>query len=185
MSQDDREFASPTCYANEPGLGANGYVMFAPETQGWDTGPKGSTMRTDNLGEILLRDLPDALVGSDADGLIRVWNAAAERLFGFSAEEALGQSLDLIIPERQRPRHWAGYRETMRTRQTKYGAGELLSVPALCKDGSRKSVQFSILPLPAADGPGLEGMLAIMRDATVEFDERKRLLTELKALRGA
>ena len=141
-------------------------------------------MRTDNLGEILLRNLPDALVGSDADGLIRVWNAAAERLFGFSAIEAIGQSLDLIVPELQRARHWAGYHETMRTGQTKYGEGELLSVPALCKDGSRKSVQFSILPLPTADGPGLEGMLAIMRDATAEFEERKRLPAELKALRG-
>jgi len=185
MPDDDREFASPICYANEPGLGANGYVMFAPPAAPSPPTVKGSAMRTDNLGAILLHDLPDALVGSDADGVIRVWNAAAERLFGFPAAEAIGQSLDLIIPERLRERHWVGYRETMRTGQTKYAAGELLSVPALCKDGGRKSVQFSILPLPAADGPGLEGMVAVMRDATAEFEERKRLQAEVKALRGA
>jgi PAS domain S-box-containing protein len=181
MSDDDREFASPTCYASDPGLGANGYVIFAPPSPT----AKGPIMRTDRLGEILLRDLPEALVGSDADGIIRVWNAAAERLFGFAAAEAVGQSLDLIIPERLRERHWAGYRETMRTGQSRYAAGELLSVPALCKDGSRKSVQFSILPLPAPGGPGLEGMLAVMRDATADFEERKRLQAELKALRSA
>jgi PAS domain S-box-containing protein len=143
-------------------------------------------MRTDNLGEILLRDLPDALVGSDADGVIRVWNAGAERVFGFSEEEAIGQSLDLIIPERLRARHWAGYRETMRTGVTRYGAGELLSVPAVCKDGSQISTQFSIIPLPPVDGGGsaLSGVLAIMRDVTADFDERKKLRAALKAAQG-
>src|SRR3546814_10063811 len=87
-------------------------------------------MNLDGLGDVLLRDLPDAVIVSDAEGIIRLWNAGAERIFGFPAAEALGRSLDIIIPERLRERHWSGYAETMRTGVTRYGAGALLSVPA-------------------------------------------------------
>lgn len=91
--------------------------------------------------------MPDALVVSDRDGIIRVWNHGAERIFGFSEQEALGQSLDIITPERLRKRHWQGYETTMKTGKTKYGAGELLAVPAIRKDGAQISVQFSIMPI--------------------------------------
>jgi PAS domain S-box-containing protein len=134
------------------------------------------------LADALLRDLPDALVVADAAGLIRFWNRGAERLFGFTAEEALGQPLDLIIPERLRARHWTGFHETMRTGHSRYGAGEILSVPALRKDGARLSVEFTILPLRDPAGR-MEGMAAIMRDATKRFEQIRALQKELAALR--
>lgn len=131
-------------------------------------------MKLDDIGGLLLRDMPDALVVSDASGIIQVWNAAAERIFGFTEEEALGQSLDIIVPERLRGRHWHGYNDTMQTGKTRYGAGDLLSVPAIRKDDKQISVQFSIMPLRDDDG-GLRGVAAIMRDVTEQFEELKRL----------
>ena len=137
-------------------------------------GKRGTWMKFDDLGDLLLRDMPDALVVSDASGVIHVWNRPAERIFGFTEEEALGQSLDLIVPERLRERHWHGYDDTMKTGKTRYGAGDLLSVPAMRKDGERISVQFSIMPIHNDDG-GLRGVAAIMRDVTEQFEELKRL----------
>lgn len=134
------------------------------------------------LGERLLREMPDALVVADAEGLIRVWNSGAERIFGFAGDEALGRSLDLITPENLRARHWSGYRRTMETGETRYGAGDLLSVPATRKDGTRISVQFSILPIAGPDGR-LQGIAAIMRDVTADFEARKALQRELNDCR--
>jgi PAS domain S-box-containing protein len=102
-------------------------------------------MDTD-FAETLIANMPDAVVYSDRDGTIRYWNGGAVRLFGHVAGEAVGQSLDLIIPEGLRARHWEGYHETMRTGRTRYGNGQLLSVPAMRKDGSRISVAFTIVP---------------------------------------
>jgi PAS domain S-box-containing protein len=124
--------------------------------------------------------MPDALVVAAHKGIIRVWNGGAERILGFSEGEALGQSLDIITPERLRERHWIGYEATMRTGQTKYGAGDLLSVPAIRRDGAQISIQFSIVPLGGEDGD-LQAVAAIMRDVTEDFEERKRLR---RALRG-
>lgn len=138
----------------------------------------------DTLAEALLRGLPDALVVSDAKGAIRHWNAGAERVFGFAAAEALGCSLDMIIPEKLRARHWAGYAETMRTGTSRYGAGDLLSVPALHKDGRRLSIQFSILILRDASGRP-EAIAAVMRDVTAEFESRRALERELAECRRA
>ncbi|MGR3321540.1 MAG: PAS domain-containing protein [Pseudooceanicola sp.] len=132
------------------------------------------------LARQLIEGLPDALVVSDRDGIIRTWNAGAERIFGFAEEEALGQSLDIITPEPLRARHWEGYDKTMATGQTRYGAGDLLSVPALRKDGTRISVQFSIVPIRDPGG-GLTAIAAVMRDVTQEFEERKALRKALKA----
>lgn len=131
-------------------------------------------MELDDLGDLLLRDLPDALVVSDALGTIRVWNASAERIFGYTEDEAVGRSLDVIVPERLRDRHWTAYNDTMKTGKTRYGAGDLLSVPAMTKDGRQISVQFSIMPLHDNAG-GLRGVAAIMRDVTEQFEELKRL----------
>ena len=135
-------------------------------------------MKIEELGRRLVEDMPDALIVADADGLIRFWNGGAERIFGFASAEAIGRSLDLITPENLRARHWSGFRRTMETGETRYGTGDLLSVPAIRKDGKRISVQFSILPLKAAGG-GLDGIAAIMRDVAPEFEERKRLKQEL------
>ena len=139
-------------------------------------------MNFDDLGERLVAGMPDGLVLADATGVIRLWNDGAERIFGFARSEAIGRSLDIIIPENLRARHWAGFHQTMRTGRTKYGAGDLLSVPATRKDGQRISVQFSILPLARPDG-GLEGIAAIMRDVSAEYEARKKLQSDLEACR--
>ncbi len=126
------------------------------------------------LGLALLNSPAEAIVYSDRECLIRFWNEGAERVFGFTAEDALGQSLDIIIPERQRQRHWQGYDEVMRTGTSRYGSGDLLSVPATRKDGSRISVEFTIVPLKGADGT-MMGMAAVMRDVSARFEELKTL----------
>ncbi|WP_336491372.1 PAS domain-containing protein [Methylobacterium nigriterrae] len=124
----------------------------------------------------------DAIVVSDPAGAILVWNPAAERIFGYSAEEALGQSLDLITPERQRQRHWDGYHKTMRTGQTRYGT-QVLRVPALHKDGRPLSIAFTVALLHGADG-AVTGIAAIIRDETARWNEERQMrrrLAELEA----
>jgi PAS domain S-box-containing protein len=122
----------------------------------------------------LVRDTPDAIIYADADGVIGFWNAAAERIFGFSAAEAIGEPLDIIIPENLRNRHWSGFRETVRSGRSRYGAGDVLAVPALRKDGVRISVEFTILPFRDKAGRTL-GMAATLRDVTKRFEEIKSL----------
>jgi PAS domain S-box-containing protein len=122
----------------------------------------------------------DAIVLADPEGMIRLWNPAAERIFGFTPEEALGSSLDLIVPERFRPRHWAGYREVMRTGQTRYGA-DVLRVPALRKDGKRISIAFSVALLRAPDGR-VTGIAAIVRDETARWEEEQQMRRRLAEL---
>jgi PAS domain S-box-containing protein len=128
----------------------------------------------ENFAAALLAGMPDGVVYSDAEGKIRFWNQGAVRIFGFTEAEALGLSLDIIIPENLRARHWQGYAETMRTGQTRYGDGQLLSVPALRKDGARISVEFTIVAFTDAAGKMI-GIAAIMRDATARFEEMRAL----------
>jgi PAS domain S-box-containing protein len=124
--------------------------------------------------------MSDALVYADADGAIRVWNRGAVRIFGFTEAEAVGQSLDIIIPANLRERHWRGYRETMRTGQTRYGDGQILSVPAVRKDGARISVEFTIVLFADINGQ-MTGIAAIMRDATKTFEELRALRSAARA----
>jgi PAS domain S-box-containing protein len=131
-----------------------------------------------SLAGAILGSSSDAIVASDRDGRIRYWNPGAERMFGHGAAEAVGQSLDLIIPERLRARHWEGYRQVMTTGQSRYSAGSLLSVPALRKDGARLSVEFTIAPIRSASGETV-GLVAVMRDATARFEEVKALRRKL------
>jgi PAS domain S-box-containing protein len=103
-------------------------------------------------------------------------------MFGFTAAEALGHSLDLIIPERWRQRHWEGYQRVMRTGQTRYGT-EVLRVPALHKDGRTLSIAFTVALLQGGDG-GIQAIAAIVRDETARWDEERALrqrLAELEA----
>jgi PAS domain S-box-containing protein len=129
----------------------------------------------------VVADMPDAVVYADAEGTIRVWNRGAVRIFGFTEAEALGQSLDIIIPANLRERHWQGYRETMRTGRSRYADGQLLSVPAIRKDGARISVEFTIVPFTDETGRMI-GIAAILRDATARFEEMRALRKELAAL---
>lgn len=124
----------------------------------------------------------DGIVVSDPQGIITVWNHAAERIFGFTEAEALGQSLDLITPERHRQRHWAGYDKTMRTGETRYGA-DLLRVPALHKDGRPLSIAFTVGLLFDADNK-VTGITAVIRDDTQRWNEERQMrrrLAELEA----
>jgi len=132
----------------------------------------------DRFARTLVAGMPDAIVYADETGLIQVWNAGAVRLFGFTEQEALGQSLDIIIPGNLQERHWHGYRETMRTGQTRYGDGKILSVPAVRKDGTRLSVEFTIVPFTGDNGQ-MAGIAAIMRDVTARFDELRALRKQL------
>jgi PAS domain S-box-containing protein len=131
-------------------------------------------MNIHEIADRFLAEAPDGVIVADPDGVIRYWNAGCTRIFGFAPEEAQGQSLDIIIPESLRARHWQGWQQTMQTGTTRYGAGDLLSVPALRKDGSRISVEFSILPFRDAGGR-IIGIGAIMRDVTKRFEELKTL----------
>jgi PAS domain S-box-containing protein len=130
------------------------------------------------LFETIVRHAADAIVYADAEGIIRFWNAGAERIFGYSSNEAIGRSLDLIIPEKQRGRHWEGFREVMQTGKSRYGAGDLLAVPAQRKDGTRISVEFTIVPMHDDNGRMI-GMAAILRDVTQRFTEMKALRAQL------
>ncbi len=117
----------------------------------------------DRFCRTLVREAPDAVIFADRDGVIRFWNAGAERIFGFKEAEATGRSLDIIIPEDLRARHWSGFHETMRTGMTRYGAGNTLAVRALRKNGRPISIEFSIVPFRGTDRAIL-GIAAIMRD---------------------
>ena len=124
----------------------------------------------------------DAILVCDAGGAITLWNPAAERIFGFSEAEVLGQSMDLIIPQRQRQRHWDGYHKTVETAITKYGA-DLLRVPALHKDGHTISIAFTVSMIFSADQK-VTGIVAFVRDETSRFNEERNLrkrLSEVEA----
>ncbi len=124
----------------------------------------------------------DAIMVSDAGGAITYWNAACERIFGFTAQDAMGQSLDLIIPQRQQSRHWDGYHKTMASGITRYGTS-LLKVPAIHKDGRPLSIAFTVSLLTDASG-AVEGIVAIVRDDTQRFNDERALrkrIVELEA----
>jgi PAS domain S-box-containing protein len=136
----------------------------------------------DDFSWTLVQEAPDAVIYADIGGIIRFWNHGAERIFGFSQAEALGRSLDLIIPENLRKRHWDSYMRTMRTGKTRYGAGDVLAVPAQRKDGTRVSIEFSTLPFRDHEGR-MVGVAAILRDVSKRFEEIKSLRDEVAALR--
>jgi PAS domain S-box-containing protein len=130
--------------------------------------------------ERLVQAAGDAIIAADPEGRIVSWNPAAERIFGFTAQEALGQTLDLIIPERFRARHWDGYKQVMRTGQTKYGT-EVLRVPARHKDGRPLSIAFTVALLSRENGD-TEAIAAIVRDETSRWNEERSLRERLRKL---
>src|SRR3954453_7272519 len=131
------------------------------------------------VGDALLNSASDAIIATDRDGNITFWNPGAERIFGFSAAEATGQSLDLIIPENLRARHWGGFRQRMKTGRSRYGHGDLLSVPGLTRDGRRISVEFTIVMLrDPQQRPA--GTAAILRDVSKRFEETRELRRKLQ-----
>jgi PAS domain S-box-containing protein len=124
-----------------------------------------------SLHQRIVEEMSEAVIVSDRAGVIILWNRGAEIMFGYSSSEAVGQSLDLIIPERFRARHWEGYRTVMASGVTRYGQ-ELLAVPATRKDGARISIEFSLALLRDDDGT-IAGAAAVVRDVTARW-ERER-----------
>jgi PAS domain S-box-containing protein len=131
----------------------------------------------DSLLNQTVNDSPDAILISDREGIISFWNSGAEQMFGHTATEAVGQSLDLIIPENIRNRHWEGYRRVMASGETKYKTG-LLSSPGIRKDGSRISLEFSMVLLHDEAGQ-TQGCASIMRDITERWKKEKELKERL------
>ena len=134
------------------------------------------------LAESLLRSAGDGIVVAEPDGRIAFWNAGATRVFGFSEQEALGQSLDLIIPEKHRAAHWRGWQAVLTSGATRYGE-QLLRVPALHKEGRPLSIAFTVALLKAARGE-VAGVAAIVRDETARWAEERALrrrIAELEA----
>jgi PAS domain S-box-containing protein len=134
--------------------------------------------------ESFVRTAGDAIIAAAPNGSIVLWNNAAERIFGYMESEALGRSLDLIIPERFRPRHWQGYQQVMATGQTRYGA-EVLRVPAVHKDGRALSIAFTVSLVYSRD-KRVEAVVAILRDETERWKEERALrqrLAELETLK--
>jgi len=122
----------------------------------------------------------DAIIAADTDGKIVFWNPAATRIFGFTVQEALGKSLDLIIPERFRARHWEGYRQVMSTGETKYQS-DVLRVPARHRDGKSLSIAFTVTLLDAPDRAG-RLIAAIVRDETARWNDERALRQRLSEL---
>ncbi|MDD2270918.1 MAG: PAS domain S-box protein [Desulfuromonadaceae bacterium] len=122
----------------------------------------------------------DAVMCADREGIIRLWNSGAERMFGFSAAEALGQSLDLIIPENLRGRHWDGYARVMESGSSRYSA-DLLTAPAIRKDGTRLSTEFSMVMVKDDAGIML-GVAAIIRDVSSRWQREKELKERVRVL---
>jgi PAS domain S-box-containing protein len=135
------------------------------------------------LCQKIVEESQDAIIFADREGVIRMWNVGATALFVYQARETLGQSLDLIIPERQRQRHWDGYRNVMATGASRYGR-ELLAVPAVRKDGTRISVEFTIMMVRDATG-NLQGTAAIMREVTERRQREKAQSERIAALEAA
>jgi PAS domain S-box-containing protein len=130
----------------------------------------------------LVEHSAEAIMVCDAKGMITLWNAASERMFGFTQADAMGQSLDIIIPQRQQARHWEGYHQTMASGITKYGAS-VLRVPAVHKDGHTLSISFTVSMMHDAHGQ-VAAIVAVVRDESVKFAEERALrkqITELQA----
>ena len=123
-----------------------------------------------NLFQAIVEQAPDAIIFADREGAIRVWNRGAEAVFGYAAAEVLGNSLDVIIPERLRRAHWEGFRRAIDTGQTKFG-GRVLTTRSVHKDGSKLYVDLSF-GLIRDEAGAIAGALAVGRDCTARHIER-------------
>jgi PAS domain S-box-containing protein len=133
-----------------------------------------------DLCQRIVEQTQEAIIYADRDGLVRFWNQGAKAMFGYEDEEAIGQSLDLIIPERLRARHWQGYSQVMETGVTRYGS-ETLAVPAIRKDGQRLSIEFTIVLLQDTNGIPI-GTAALIRDVTTRWQQEKAQRERIVAL---
>ena len=114
--------------------------------------------------QAIVEQAAEAIIFADRDGTIRIWNRGAERLFGHSAEEALGKNLDLIIPERLRAAHWAGFGQAIDAGETRY-AGRVMRTRSVHKNGGKLYVELSFGVIRGPDG-AVAGAFAIGREST-------------------
>jgi PAS domain S-box-containing protein len=145
-----------------------------------ETGSSVAGVTEEWLATAVVSESPEAIVVTDPAGIIRLWNDGAARMFGYSTEEAIGQSLDVIIPEKLRERHWKGYFQTMATGYTRYG-DKLLSVPAAHRDGQRLSIEFSVALL-RDDAGQIVGISAIMREVSERRNTERALRAKIAQL---
>ena len=135
------------------------------------------------MDELLLAALgahpADALIAADREGVVRYWNRGAEAIFGHTAGEAIGASLDLIIPEKLRAGHWAGFDRALSTGEMKY-AGRVLTTRAMHKDGRTLYVELSFGLVRSPEGR-IVGSLAIARDGTSRHLAGRELKTRVEA----
>ena len=135
---------------------------------------------TEMIYQQIIENSQDAILFANRDGIIDLWNSGAEAIFGYTKEEVQGKSLDLIVPEKLRQRHWDGYQKVMKTGKSRYGR-ELLKVPAIRKDGTSISVEFTIV-LVRNQRNEIIGTAAIIRDATERWKQEKELKQKIKLL---
>jgi PAS domain S-box-containing protein len=135
---------------------------------------------TESIWQDMLRCMPEALIFSDLQGIIRIWNPGSENVFGFTAAEAIGQSLDLIIPERMRQAHWDGFNKAVARGGTLPGRTSMIT-RSLHKSGEQIYVDMSFAMVKNKAGEML-GSMAIARDATKRFTEEKNLRKQLAEL---
>lgn len=125
---------------------------------------------------------PDAVIVVDERGLIAYWNDGAERIFGHARRDALGQSLDMIIPDRLRERHWSGFNHAVATGESRYGPGDMLSVPARRSDGATISIDFTVSMVE--DDGAVKWIGAVLRDVTARRAQDRELRQRLAELEG-
>jgi PAS domain S-box-containing protein len=128
----------------------------------------------------IVEQAPDAVIFADRDGAIRLWNQSAEAIFGYSASEVLGRSLDVIIPERLRSAHWQGYHRAIESGSIKY-AGRVLTTRSAHKDGRKLFVDLSFALVKNAAGTVI-GALAIGRDSTEKYLAERALRARVSEL---
>ena len=133
-----------------------------------------------DLFQALVEQAPDAVIFADRDGNIRLWNPAAERLFGHAAPDVLGQRLDIIIPERLRRAHWDAFDRALATGATRYH-GRTMTTRSMHKDGRKLFVDLSFALVTDESG-SVVGALAIGRDSTARYEEHRSLVERLAAL---
>jgi PAS domain S-box-containing protein len=129
-----------------------------------------STEQTD-LPKALIEHLAEAVIFADRDGVIRLWNPGAHADFGYSADEVLGRRLDVLIPERLRPRHWAAFDAAIETGEMKHGR-ESMATRSLHKDATDLYLDLSFALVKDAHGHVL-GAAAVARDITGRFRAEK------------
>ena len=148
-----------------------------------------AAVATPDLTSLIVEQSPDAVIFAGTDGVIQVWNAAAAAMFGYPADKAIGQDLNIIIPEQFRDQHWTGYDRALGAGDTKY-RGQSLPTRANKASGETFYVELSFAIVHDASGAVI-GALAHARDITERFErdrnsrrQLRELQEELKTLKG-